>query len=460
LFLAGKIFDAYLDMHAICAAHHKLFRKYIKDDNEIIDEQIINGLREKICIAEAGILKTIKYNLNFEMPYPYLDELSKKYFRETNREVYYMSRMILLDMFRAGLSIFYHHANLTVAAVVLGFKLQCGCLTPLHFERQVFLQHQSASGYQTGVTPGGDRSISHEARPSDNQTSPYPRGSNYPNTPHDSIEEQRQNGASQMDNSMPLPHQVSALVNPDHSHSNSLPNGLLNKENGGLETSFGPAHHSQNEVLANGTENRGPERIENELECKDNDKRMMTPDNKVNKKGEMQTADDSSEFAHNLSRDKSIPFVHTQTQLVVEAHQMILESLPNDLNNPNGLIVASTLHIEAASFKESLQENSTTVDQGVNKTHENEKNVENGDDKQLKLGETQPISAIEEKKLVIPDLFPLGLELKGVGKLCHPIEIDSSQVADTSENMLLFYRWIQELENPNLNVEHIFGRLF
>jgi hypothetical protein len=184
-------------MHAICAAHQRLYRKYIRPDNEIIDENIINPLREKICIAEATILKTIKYNLNFEMPYPYLDELSKKYFRDANREVYYLSRMILLDMFRAGVSIFYHHSNLTIAAVVMAFKLHCNCLTPLHYERQVFLQHQAATGFHQMVNPGGEKAMSFETKPSENQMSPYPRGSNFPNTPLDSMEDHRNNGTNQ-----------------------------------------------------------------------------------------------------------------------------------------------------------------------------------------------------------------------------------------------------------------------
>lgn len=67
---------------------------------------------------------------------------------------------------------------------------------------------------------------------------------------------------------------------------------------------------------------------------------------------------------------------------------------------------------------------------------------------------------IEEEKLIVPDLFPLGLELRGAGTLSQPIPIPPREfTTETHESMLLFYRWLTELENPNINAEHIFGRL-
>ena len=198
--MAGKIFDTYLDMHAICAAHHKISRKFIRPDNEIIDDSILGKLREQICVAESSILKTIKYNLNFDLPYQYLDELNKRYPKEIGREVFYMARMILLDVFRSGATMFYGHVNLAIAAVVFAFRLHHSCLTPLHLERQLALQQQTAMGPQPGVTPTRDKWSSLETKPSENALSPFPRGSNMANTPLDSTDDHKANGATNNDN--------------------------------------------------------------------------------------------------------------------------------------------------------------------------------------------------------------------------------------------------------------------
>jgi hypothetical protein len=458
LFLAGKIFDAYLDMHAICAAHHKLFRKYIKDDNEIIDEHIINGLREKICIAEASILKTIKYNLNFEMPYPYLDELSKKYFRDTNREVYYLSRMILLDMFKAGVSIFYHHSNLTVAAVVLAFKMHSGCLTPLHLERQLFLQHQTASSFHLGVTPGGERSVSHEAKLNENQMSPYPRGSNFPNTPLDSAED-RQNGGNHIDFSKHGSQSVSVALDFNQNSSNSMTNGFNCKNTGHGEVFFGPDTNFHREISEKGQDNRAPERIQNELEMNKDKNEHSNIDLNTSKNANCSQGDDNSELPQNLSLKISLQKDHTETQLIVQSQEMVLETLPNQSNNATNQTIVAISHTEALIVKGTIQENSTTAELQNTQSLENDKTLENGTDKENQKAVSKAPQSPEETKLVIPDLFPLGLEVKGAGKLCHPIEIDSSSNSESSENILLFYKWIQELENPNINFEHVFGKL-
>lgn len=187
-------------MHAICAAHHKISRKFIRPDNEIIDDSILGKLREQICVAESSILKTIKYNLNFDLPYQYLDELNKRYPKEINRDIFYLSRMILLDVFRSGATMFFNHYNLALASVVFAFRLHCGCLTPLHLERQLQLQQQSSIGCLQGITPVGDKSTSHETKPSENPLSPFPRGSNLPNTPLDSMDDHKVNGGQLREN--------------------------------------------------------------------------------------------------------------------------------------------------------------------------------------------------------------------------------------------------------------------
>ena len=64
----------------------------------------------------------------------------------------------------------------------------------------------------------------------------------------------------------------------------------------------------------------------------------------------------------------------------------------------------------------------------------------------------------QEPKLTIPDLFPRGLESRGTGTLVYPEPAPADGGPGFQENMALFYRWLKELDNANINAEHVFGR--
>ena len=123
-----------INVKDICAKHHRVYSRYINPRaTEVLDESLCNKLKDKVCIAESLILKSLKYELNFEMPYNFLDDLCKKYFRESDFvEIRHISRLIQLDIFRSGASLFFSHHNLAVAAFMFTVKLHHNLLTPLH----------------------------------------------------------------------------------------------------------------------------------------------------------------------------------------------------------------------------------------------------------------------------------------------------------------------------------------
>jgi hypothetical protein len=339
LFLACKIFDSHLEMQSICASHHKVYRKCIKHDDLMLDEKIIETLREKICIAESVILKTLKYNLNFEMPYPYLDELVKKYFKESNKDVYYISRMILLDVFRSGASLFYHHTNLTLAAVIFAMKLTTSTINPLHYQA---LQAVDYSGL-----------------------------GNEPTIEQKKINEQI----------------ISLLQNEQARKTEPAKQDLLLPEKNSDEIVNELQQTHQKDLEPNGPATL-PEAASN---------------------GEPPTAN---------------PIVDE-----LNANEMIVESAvgdPEKLNETDNLKkVDGEPTIEGSGLKP--------------------------EEKKKKAEETA------EKEFTIPEIFPLGLEMKGVGYIIHPTKIDENLIEDKYGEEL-FIQWIRELDNPNINLNHIFGR--
>lgn len=70
-------------MKNICFEYHKLINKiYDYKINELLSDQILNKLKEQICIAEANVLKTIGFDFEITTPYDYLESLIRKYYNK------------------------------------------------------------------------------------------------------------------------------------------------------------------------------------------------------------------------------------------------------------------------------------------------------------------------------------------------------------------------------------------
>ena len=152
LFLSCKILDMLVNVKDVCAKHHKVYKKYINNlEKDILDDALCNALKEKICIAESALLKTLNYELNFDMPYLFLDDLCKRYYRETHTEIYHVSRLIQLDIFRSGASLFYNNINLAIAAFMAAIKIQYDVLTPLHVRSTAQKQESTVENKESQI---------------------------------------------------------------------------------------------------------------------------------------------------------------------------------------------------------------------------------------------------------------------------------------------------------------------
>ena len=73
---------------------HSVQEKLKKAEPEILEERVVNHIKEQVCIAESDILKTIEYKLNFELPYGIIEDICKNYFKE-DKDIVYLARIIM-----------------------------------------------------------------------------------------------------------------------------------------------------------------------------------------------------------------------------------------------------------------------------------------------------------------------------------------------------------------------------
>ena len=69
-------------MRNICYGYHKVMAKVEKRDKlDILDEETLQKIREKIIIHENKLLKVINFEFEMPLPYPYIDRIAEKYFK-------------------------------------------------------------------------------------------------------------------------------------------------------------------------------------------------------------------------------------------------------------------------------------------------------------------------------------------------------------------------------------------
>jgi len=51
----------------------------IEGSKELINEKVMNDIKNKICIAESKVLKTIHFDFEIIVPYVYLENMVKNF---------------------------------------------------------------------------------------------------------------------------------------------------------------------------------------------------------------------------------------------------------------------------------------------------------------------------------------------------------------------------------------------
>jgi hypothetical protein len=114
-------------MKSVCAAYHKTIAKVEnKEKIEIMDEEIYNKIKEKIIVHESKLLKVIDFTLDIPLPYPYVEKILTRYFkddREKDKQLYHLSRVFILDIYRTHICLIYPASVIAMTGIILAASL-------------------------------------------------------------------------------------------------------------------------------------------------------------------------------------------------------------------------------------------------------------------------------------------------------------------------------------------------
>jgi hypothetical protein len=96
---------------------------------QLLDENILSKLMNQISIAESNLIKCINYDFNIETPNKVLYEVWENYFKH-DIDILNLTKVLILDAFRTGVSLFYETHTITIACLIAGNHLLNGKLIP------------------------------------------------------------------------------------------------------------------------------------------------------------------------------------------------------------------------------------------------------------------------------------------------------------------------------------------
>jgi hypothetical protein len=117
----------------------------IFEREQLLDEVILTKLMNQVSIAESNIIKCINYDFNIEMPNKILYEVWESSFR-SDIDILNLTKILILDSFRAGVSLFYDAATITFACLIAANHLLNGTFLPS--SKNFSQQQQSDDIYQ------------------------------------------------------------------------------------------------------------------------------------------------------------------------------------------------------------------------------------------------------------------------------------------------------------------------
>ena len=81
-------------MKNICNVYHKIMAKVQKKDRiDILDDEQLQQISNKIIIHENKLLKILEFEFDFPLPTLYIDKIVDKYYR---RKAYYLTNRALV----------------------------------------------------------------------------------------------------------------------------------------------------------------------------------------------------------------------------------------------------------------------------------------------------------------------------------------------------------------------------
>ena len=122
LVLACKILDYHVDLRNIASKFYNVHCELVLGrKKDLITDALTKSVKEHICQAEENIISALKYDFMLVVPTQYVPDLIPLLVEpRLKQKVFKLSKILVLDFYRTGGSLFYKPLDIMLAAILLG----------------------------------------------------------------------------------------------------------------------------------------------------------------------------------------------------------------------------------------------------------------------------------------------------------------------------------------------------
>ena len=121
--------DKHLKLRNIVGVLFKLTSGDDPSQNLLTDEKLA-ALESRVAVAEANIVSALDFDFSHDFPNTFLCEYYKAHFLDQD-SLFYLSKILVLDVYRTGASLFYDNRTVALSCLLLASYLLNGRLTRL-----------------------------------------------------------------------------------------------------------------------------------------------------------------------------------------------------------------------------------------------------------------------------------------------------------------------------------------
>lgn len=126
MILACKLVDKHVKLKNIASALFNYQKR--QDPSLLLNDENLKEYETQVAIAESNIIKVIGFDFTVEAPFAAFYELADQHFKGS-REIWHLGKVMQLDLYRTGASLFYPPVALSVSALLLTNYLLTGEVT-------------------------------------------------------------------------------------------------------------------------------------------------------------------------------------------------------------------------------------------------------------------------------------------------------------------------------------------
>ena len=124
--MACKLVDKHVKLKNIASALFNYQKR--QDPSLLLNDDNLKEYEALVAIAESNIIKVIGFDFTVEAPFAAFYDLTEQHFK-SSREVWHLGKVIQLDLYRSGASLFYPPVALSVSALLMTNYLLTGEVT-------------------------------------------------------------------------------------------------------------------------------------------------------------------------------------------------------------------------------------------------------------------------------------------------------------------------------------------